>query len=659
VAAAAAGVVALTVAAFLYVASALQGLPDASLALLPPHSTVIYDGTGGVLAERNKEGAYHVRLQLNQMGRNNILATLAAEDRDYYQHGAFSLPAAMRAALVDVIANQPVEGGSNITQQLVRIELLGPAKTIRRKIQEAFLASQLEQRYSKDEILELYLNRVFYGHGAYGIGAAAKTYFGSDKNAKDLTIGEAAFLAGLLSAPSANDPQLRYQAARTRELYVLDQMASAHMISANDKKTAAAEDIARELRYDTTFRQTRSPHFVDYVMTRLEAQFGAAALQGGFTVSTTLDAKIQALAERAVSDGVPNMAGLGVNNGMLLAARPSTGEILAWVGSAGYNNDSIGGQFDIIRSPRSPGSSFKPYVYAAALHDHRITLATCVHDEFTDFSGYTPQDFDGQYLGTMTARRALLLSRNIPAVEVANKEGITRINSLATELGIHSPLQPYLSTAIGGSDVTMLEHLQGYQVFANQGYKVPLISITRIVDGTGNVVYERKPGTQDVQAQVLPSTETYLITSVLKDYQDLWQLGFDRRMASKSGTSGSPNTGQHDAWMMAYNRDIVVGAWAGNTVPGGAGESISAFGVDTGQRLLAPFINSLPQDWDHWYRQPSRLVRGVHGELFLPGTEKMTTSCGERGHGREHGHDHGDDHGKREGGGQGQQGGED
>src|SRR5207245_1843094 len=213
-------------------------------------------------------------------------------------------------------------------------------------------------------------------------------------------------------------------------------------------------DIQKELKFDTGFGQTRAPHFVDYVLQTLEAQFGAAAVQqGGLAVHTTLDPDLQARAEQSVRDGVKAMSGKGVDNGMLLAAKPDTGEVLAWVGSADYGNSDIGGQFDVVRSPRQPGSSFKPYDYEAALHDKKITLATCVNDQPTDFGAYRPVDFDNRYMGRMSARQALVLSRNIPAVAVAQKEGIDNVIDLAHQMGLRGELQPVLSTAIGGSDV--------------------------------------------------------------------------------------------------------------------------------------------------------------------------------------------------------------
>ncbi len=632
-------------ALFAYARVVLADLPSPSQPPVLARSIVVYDRNGKVLAERNQQGVYHVVLSLDQMGRNAIGATLAAEDRDFYNHGALDIPGIVRAIVADTLAGKPVQGGSTISQQLVKIDLNASQKSFTRKVREALVANALEKRYSKDQILEMYLNRVYYGHGAYGIGAATKTYFGAGKNTSDLTPAQAALLAGLIQAPNGNDPLTHFEKARNRQLDVLHSMQSAGMLTSQQYDDATKEDVRGELKFDTSYRTTRAPHFVDYIVSRLEQMYGAAAAeQGGYSVYTTIDPDMQARAEHSVVVGVQSMAHEGVNNGMLLAARADTGEILAWVGSADFNNAAIGGQFDVIRSPRQPGSSFKPYVYEAALKSRKITLSSCVTDEPTDFNGYRPLDFDNSYMGRMTAGQALVLSRNIPAVQVAQAEGITNVISLAQQMGINSTLQPYLSTAIGGSEVTMFDHVQGYQVFANQGRKVPLMSITKITDPSGQTLFEQKPGKQSGQLPVLSPAEAYLITDTLKAYQNQWNLGWNHQMASKSGTSGASQIGVHqDAWMMAYNSNIVIGGWTGNTGANGRGNPISAFGVTTGSTMLADFINGLPAGFYGWYQQPSGLT-SRSGQLYLTGTENLSGSClgGGGGGGEGHGHKHGD-----------------
>jgi len=609
----------------------LRSAPDLAHETLLGQTIVVYDIKNRVIEQRNPKGQFFVVLNLQQMGKYAPAATLASEDRHFYSEGALDYGAIVRSFFTDLSCRCYSQGGSTITQQLVKIEVLTPQKSIFRKIQEAILAEGLAHQYSKDRILELYLNRIYYGHGAYGLGAATKTYFGKDKNPSQLTPGQAAFLAGLVQAPFYYDPQLHYDRARAREMYVLNGMVATGALTQAQADQAAQEDIQKELKFDVSFRASKAPQFVDYVLTKVEQQIGPSALQqGGFAIHTTLDLDLQALAAKSVKSGVSQLGWGNVNNGDLLAADPKTGAILAWVGSADYNNDKIGGQFDVILSPRQPGSSYKPYTYEAGLKDHAITLADVLKDKATDFNGYKPLDFDDRYMGPISTRKALVESRNIPAVEVGQKEGMDKVNALAHQMGINTPLHDDLATAIGSSDVTMFDHLQGYQVFANQGKKMPLIAITKIEDRDGNTLFEQTPGQQDGQTEVLSAAEAYLMTSVLKNYQDVWQLGWDRQMASKSGTTGGSQTGVHrDAWMMAYNPNIVVGAWGGNTAANGGGQSISAFGVNVGSTVLGEFINGLPSSYRGWYSQPEGLVTGPgcpgmdnsKHELFLPGTK--------------------------------------
>jgi membrane peptidoglycan carboxypeptidase len=617
---------------FGYVLWTLRDMPDPGKQDVLANTITVYDRNGKVIEQRNSQGQFHDVLTFKDMGRYAPAATLAAEDRNFYHHGAIDLGSTLRAAFVDLTSRGYSQGGSTITQQLIKIQLLTPQKSLFRKLQEAILAIAVEQRYSKDQILEMYLNRVYYGHNAYGIGAATQTYFGKDKKPSDLTPAQAAFLAGLIQAPVYYDPATHYDRAKARQQYVLEGLVATRVLTQAQADEAAKEDIKSELKFDTAARRSAAPHFVDYALSKLEAQYGSAAIQqGGFNVYTTLDLNLQALADKSVKDGVRALRGGGVNNGMLLAAKPDTGEILAWVGSVDYYDDKIGGQFDVITAPRQPGSSFKPYVYEAALKDHKITLATTIPDRPTDFgNNYRPLDFDNRFMGNMSARTALVLSRNVPAVKVGQDEGMSSVINLAHAMGITSDLNDVPSTAIGASEITMYEHLQGYQTFANQGQKVPLMAITKITDGSGDTLYQQDPGQQDGKATVLTPAEAYLITDVLKNYQTQWDLGWTRQMASKSGTTGGSQTGIHkDAWMMAYNPDVVVGAWGGNTAANGSGTSISTFGTEVGQTMLAEFVNGLPGNMRDWYKRPDGIVDG-HGcpgnqdashEIFLVGTQ--------------------------------------
>jgi membrane peptidoglycan carboxypeptidase len=619
----------------------VQGL-DLSQNGVLAKSIVVYDRNGGILGERDPEGRYHVALKLDQMGRWGPAATLAAEDRDFYRHGAVDPAAVARAIFVDVTSGRALEGGSTITQQLVKIELLGSQKTVSRKVQEVLLAYGLEHRYSKNQILDRYLNRVYYGHGAYGLGSAAKTFFGADKNAADLTPAQAAFLAGLLQAPAWNDPFTHFERARARQLYVLEGMVTTGALTPAQEKQAEAEEIGKELKLDTSYRNSVAPHFVDYVIGSLESQLGAATVhQGGLSIYTTIDPQLQRLAERSVSDGVAALAPSGVNNGMLLAAKPSTGEILAWVGSADFGNAEIGGQYDVITSPRQPGSSFKPYVYEAALLSQKFTVDSQVNDTPQDYGGYRPVDYDNRYLGPLCLKTALQRSRNIPAIETANKVGIGPVIDLATRMGIRDKLEPNLQTAVGGSAVTMFDHVQGFQVFANNGLKVPLTGVTKVVDRNGNTILANSPA-QRSGTQILTPAQSYLMTWILKDYQKVWNFPWNRQMAAKTGTTGAAVQQPTDAWVMAYNPDIVAGSWVGRTGANGRGGTITSYGEAVGKTLMAEFVNGLPSGFHDWYQQPGGLVASRRtGDPLLPGTENLPT-CNGGGDGHGHGGGGGD-----------------
>lgn len=610
----AAAIGAIFLATTFYVAWALKDLPDPSQDVLAAGDVMVLDRNGKLIEDWSPAGHYHVTLTLQQMGPYAPKAVVAAEDRNFYKHGGVDPGSLARAAWVDITSRSLEEGGSTITQQLVKIQLLTPEKSFARKVQEVVLAIALEQRYSKDQILGMYLNRVYFGHGAYGIGAAAKTYF--NKDAKNLTAAQAAFLAGMIQAPSAYDPVLHFDDAHERQLYVLKGMVTTGALSQVDADNAAAEDIKKEMHIQLTARQSKAPHFVDYVLQDLESMFGSAAIQqGGIVVRTTLDLGVQQNAQNAVTSGVAELSSLGVNNSALLAADPRNGDILAWVGSANYGNDKIAGQFDVVLSKRQPGSSFKPYVYEAALRDHKITWATILHDRLTDFDGYKPNDFDNGGMGDIPARTAILYSRNIPAVEVGQMEGMDKVIDLAHEMGIKSKLEPNLPTAIGASDVTLYEHLQGYQTFANQGERVNLHVIKEVDDMSGHALFKyENPNTP----QVLSPAEAYLMSGVLKDYQNTWNFGWNRQMASKTGTSDNGQGGIPDSWIMAYNPDIVAGVWVGNTAPDGKGGLIHAYGENVGLTIMKSFVNALPNSMRDWYRRPPGVVMDCGSSSGMP-----------------------------------------
>jgi penicillin-binding protein 1A len=282
-----------------------------------------------------------------------------------------------------------------------------------------------------------------------------------------------------------------------------------------------------------------------------------------------------------------------------------------------------------VLSKRQPGSSFKPYVYEAALRDHKITWATVLHDRLTNFSGYMPHDFDNGGMGDIKASTAILYSRNIPAVQVGQMEGMNNVVDLAHAMGIKDQLQPYLSTAIGAGDVTLYEHLQGYATFADQGQRVDLNVLREVDDSSGHAIFKYE---NPSSTTVLTPAEAYLMSDVLKNYQNTWHFGWNRQMASKTGTSDNGNGGIPDSWIMAYNPDVVVGVWVGNTAPNGGGGLISAYGENVGLTIMKRFVNNLPATDRSWYARPAGVVQGCGGDTqdpFLQGacTQAPPTSA--------------------------------
>jgi penicillin-binding protein 1A len=610
-----------------YVLWTLRDLPDPGKQDVLANTITVFDRKGRIIEERNAQGQFHKVLTLKAMGRNGPAATLAAEDRSFYSEGAINWASTLRAAIVDLTSGHVEQGGSTITQQLIKIQLLTPQRSILRKVQEAILATGLEMRYSKDQVLEMYLNRVYYGHNAYGLGAASEVYFAKDP--KDLSPAQAAFLAGLIQAPISYDPQTHFDLARGRQLYVLNGMVATGALTPAQEKAAEGENIQSELKYNSAVRQSKAPHFVDYVIGRLEKDYGSAAVQqGGFNVYTTLDLDLQELANQAVQRGVQDLSGYSVNNADFLAVKPGTGEVLAWVGSADYYNNQIGGQYDVVLDLRQPGSSFKPYVYEAAFKDQKLTPGSYVDDTPQTFAGnFRPTDFDGRFMGQLTARKALLLSRNVPAVETGVKEGMANVDALAQAAGINSHLDTGPDTAIGGSDVTLYDHVQGFATFANQGTKEPLMSISKITDTRGNLLSETKPGSQDGKAIVMSPAQAYLITDILKDYQNQWHFGWNKQMAAKTGTTGATSNTTRDAWVLAYNADIAAGTWAGNTQANGPGGQIDAYGELLGDTIMRYFVNGLPQEYNSFIQRPDGLVDGTAcdgtKDILLAGTEHL------------------------------------
>ena len=532
-----------------------------------PQTTRIYARDGTTLLEERYQQKRTV-VPLEQISWDLRHATIAIEDKDFYNHGAVSPLRMIAAGLYDVVHRNAAQGGSTITQQLVKNYLLSDSaqdRSLDRKARELVLSVELEREYSKDQILEMYLNTIFYGNQAFGIEAASQTYFGLP--AAGLDLAQASFLAGLPQRTSYLNPFLKtgYGEARARQKQVLDAMVRDGYVTAASAERAYSEDLQPRLTTASQLaggrRSALAPHFVDYVWSELEQRYDPNYLRrGGLKIVTTLDPRTQQLAEKAVSDGVAHFSrSNGVNNGAMLVMDPHTGEVLAMVGSADYFNAAIGGQVNYTVSPRQPGSSFKPYTYVTALMNGWAP-ASPLDDSHgaTAFPAYPVHDWDGKELGAITLRQSLQQSRNISSVHLFKDVGVDRVIAVARSLGISTTLQPYLSTTLGANELRMIDHLSAYSAFANGGHRVRAATVLEVRDGQGSLL-ESHPARRDAGEQVLSPAVTYVLSDILKGAV---KPGLGISAAGKSGTT----TDFKDAWYVGYTSDLAVASWMGRTV---------------------------------------------------------------------------------------------
>ena len=652
----------------------------------PPVATQVLADDGTVVGEFYFEKRYLVPIERIPVLLRN--AFLAAEDDSFYRHGGVDPVSMLRALINNVVAGGKVQGGSTITQQVVKSMLLTPKKSYERKLKEMVLAMRLERQLSKDQILYLYLNHIYLGSGAYGVAAAAQEYFG--KNVDDLTLAEAALLAGLPQAPSRYSPFKHWPRAKARQRYVLERMAEVHFVSNAEAVAAAREPIALTSRQGSFIA---APYYVEHVRRLLDEKYGETALySSGLRVQTALNLRMQAAAEAALRDGLRELAarehyegairhltpkevetflrtqhqdmattgldrarsyeavvisvpGAPVRNarhnsqahtdtrvqigpfhgvlepepavdgnrpeayrtgdvvrvrladvggtdtsyrfvrdlesslqGALIALDPTTGAVKAMIGGTNFDNS----QFNrAVQGARQPGSAFKPLVYAAAL-DGKFTPASIIVDEPISFqdhdSIWMPHNYEEKFFGPTTLREALTFSRNVVTVKVATRIGVKPLVKYIQHLGIHSPLAPNLSLALGSSEVNLLELVGAYSVFANQGQHVEPRFITRITDNQGNVIDESLPQTE----QVISSETAYLITSLLQSVIDHGTgkraKAIDRPAAGKTGTTNDMN----DAWFIGYTPQLLTGLWVGFDEKRSLGKG------ETGGRVAAP-----------------------------------------------------------------------
>lgn len=535
-------------------------------------TTVITDRNGELLWEIFGEGKRTV-VDLDDMPIEIRAATIAVEDDSFYTNKGFDEPSLIAAVYANYRnpEGRPI-GGSTITQQLVRHIAFDyeerVAVSYQRKVKELFLAWRMTQDFSKDEILEMYLNEIYYGNFAYGIEAAARTYFG--KAASDLTLGEASLLAGLPQAPIALDPYTNLDAAKARQWFVLNLMLEDGMVNREQMDAAYLEDLS----FQEQSVSLNAPHFAVAVRRQLEAALGADVVaNGGLRVTTSLDLRFQHIAEQLARQHVAELAANNMTNAALIAMKPSTGEVLAMLGSVDYNDAEIQGQVNVALSPQQPGSTFKPLTFALALDsgwqpDDVLWDVPVVYPQ-PDGSTYEPVNYDGRFHGPMRLREALANSYNIPSIALAEALGVEPLLQFARSLGIESLVDDVslygLSLTLGGGEVTAVEMTQAYAALANGGQRVDPIMVLRVENSRGEVLMEATSA--EFQQTISPET-AYIISDMLAD--DLARqpaMGNDNplelpfRAAAKTGTTND----FRDNWTIGYTPGLVTSVWTGNT----------------------------------------------------------------------------------------------
>ncbi|MHB8611023.1 MAG: transglycosylase domain-containing protein [Candidatus Dormibacteraceae bacterium] len=637
-------------------------------------TTRILDRNGNLI-----ESLYHQNrtvVPLNKISTKLQEATIATEDRTFYSNSGVDYRRLAIAVGYDLTHHAGTLGGSTITEQVVKNDVLTTAdaqtRTVSIKFRELLLAEEMERRYSKQQILDIYLNTINYGNGAYGAEAAAETYF--QVHASDLTWAQASFLAGLPQAPAEYDPfgtSDQLASATWRWSSVLDGLIAVGDLSRSTADSIYKSDtLAKMIAAHKALPAAHNPltaHFVDYIEQYIVQRYGQQALyEGGLRITTTLDLTTQAMADKWVKSGVATYARRGVNTGAMMVMNPSDGEILAMVGSADYNNPAIRGQINLTGVDplgwRGVGSSFKVYTYAAALQAGLVTPATLLNDESGVIAGHTFSDWDGKHEGWIPLRTALAQSRNLPALWTYSQEGGDRVVSLLHNLGVSATIQSPtgVATTLGPDAISMAEHLAAYSAFDNGGYRISPHAVLRVTDAAGNVLetFDQAAG----RTQVISPDLGYLMTDLLRGPVKLYlgDLG-GKPVAGKSGTTEA-YTG---SIFIGYTPTLAVAAslmhiddgptcksgyayLATNFTPSGWQCPTSVlFGENVGISVWKPFLEEYYKShpWPAMWVQPAGVVTrqvctydggyvssGGVGEIFLKGVGEPTYPCGANPH---------------------------
>lgn len=605
---------------------------------------ILYANDGKTEIYSNGRAEHHALLALDKISKPLKDALIASEDKDFYKHSGFSIFSTLRAVYGYVANGGGSYGGSTITQQLAKITVLSSNRSFLRQYQAFSIAVAIENTYTKDQILAMYLNSVYFGENAFGIEDAAKAYFGTTPD--KLTLSQASMLVGVLPAPSVYSPVSgSAEYAKERQATVLDRMVANGYISKAEKDAALAEQLAYQPP-KSPINDSIAPHFAEMVLDELYTKYGEETVtRSGYQVTTTLDANVQNQLKAAIDANIPTIRRNGGTNAAAVAIDPATGEIRGLQGSYDFKDESYG-KVNVVTSLRQPGSSFKPIYYARALADGVITPATVLKDVRTDFGGYIPQNADRRFRGDVTVRNALDWSLNIPAVDVMRKIGVDTAIEQAKSMGLTSidAKNNYgLSLALGSAEVTPLALTNAYAAFANQGTQFANTTIKSISSKYSDQVFTSKPSSK----RVISTQGAFLISNILADNAARTSIFgnslnvYDAKtkavktVAVKTGTTNDSK----DAWTMGYTPQIALGVWVGNNdnKPMANGGSIMAgpiftramgsilAGVDT-KFAEVPGVVQRNVCYNNHGLSDSAVKGSTYGEWFLS-TALPTTKC--------------------------------
>jgi 1A family penicillin-binding protein len=597
--------------------------------------TLIYDRHGQLLADIGASGDHRIVVPLKYISPLVKQATIATEDRNFYHNDGVDLGSITRAAIANYTHHRISQGGSTISQQLVKQVFIGPnaSATIDRKIREGILALELNQQYSKDQILEMYLNTIYYGSQSYGIEAAARDYF--QVSAHDLTLAQAAMLAGLPQAPTRYNPVLHPQLAKTRQAEVLQAMVAEHNIT----KEQADRALAEPLTFYPPINKLNAPHFVDYVLSVLAKNFHIRPSdRKGYRITTSLDLGLQHQAEAIVRDQIAAVGDYyNFHDAALVSLDPKTGQVLAMVGGNDYNR--TGGQINMAVTPRQPGSSFKMFTYTAAIESRQVNMVTPILDEPLVFPlgagkdgllPYQPQNYDRRYHGTVPLKMAMGNSLNIPALKVELRMGIPTVLSAARRMGVTSLTQPddfyRMSLTLGGYEVPLLDMATGASTLATLGVRHDPAPIVKIEDGLGRSVFHFDPKKNETRA--IDPQVAFIIASIMSDDRnrclefgcngDLTLPG--RHVAAKTGTTQD----FRDNWTVGFTPSLTTAVWVGN--PDYTPLSHNSTGIVGAAPIWHRFMQTtLGGTPDEWYDVPAG-VEQSWGNYYLPGTQRISST---------------------------------